>query len=137
MKYVMEETANGFSLKRTHIFSLRPFGVSLSEINIALETLRLEDEFSFWEDLLLFWVSAMLVFRGVFVESNQHYCIISPLRMKKIAALRHILIQPATAVSSIIIGSSIINHPFWGVSPIFGNTHLVGYTGSLNLNAVI
>ena len=89
MEDFMEETANGYSLKRTHIFplvlyigSLRPFGVSLSEINIALDTLRLEDAFSFWEDLLLFWVGAMLVIRSVFVESNQHYCIISPLRMK-------------------------------------------------------
>ncbi len=27
--------------------------------------------------------------------------------------------------SSILIGFSIINHPFWG-TPIFGNTHFVG-----------
>ena len=30
-----------------------------------------------------------------------------------------------TPESSILIGFSIINHPFWG-TPIFGNTHLVG-----------
>ena len=28
-----------------------------------------------------------------------------------------------TSKSSILIGLSIINHPFWG-SPIFGNTHI-------------
>ena len=28
-----------------------------------------------------------------------------------------------TPKSSILIGFSIINHPFWG-SPIFGNTHM-------------
>ncbi len=28
--------------------------------------------------------------------------------------------------SSILIGFSIINHPFWGFPPIFGNTHVVG-----------
>ena len=27
--------------------------------------------------------------------------------------------------SSISIGFSIINHPFWGPTPIFGNTHVV------------
>ena len=26
--------------------------------------------------------------------------------------------------SSILIGFSIINHPFWGPTPIFGNTHI-------------
>ena len=30
-----------------------------------------------------------------------------------------------TPKSSILIGFSIINHPFWG-TPIFGNTHIVG-----------
>ena len=29
-----------------------------------------------------------------------------------------------TPKSSILIGFSIINHPFWG-APIFGNTHMV------------
>ena len=29
----------------------------------------------------------------------------------------------ATPKSSILIGFSIINHPFWG-TPIFGNTHI-------------
>ena len=29
-----------------------------------------------------------------------------------------------TPKSSILIGFSIINHPFWGFSPIFGNTHI-------------
>ena len=29
-----------------------------------------------------------------------------------------------TPKSSILIGFSIINHPFWG-TPIFGNTHIV------------
>ena len=33
-----------------------------------------------------------------------------------------------TPKSSILIGFSIINHPFWG-TPIFGNTHIVvGFT---------
>ena len=27
--------------------------------------------------------------------------------------------------SSILIGFSIINHPFWGPTPIFGNTHIL------------
>ena len=31
-----------------------------------------------------------------------------------------------TPKSSILIGFSIINHPFWG-TPIFGNTHIVHY----------
>ena len=29
-----------------------------------------------------------------------------------------------TPKSSILIGFSIINHPFWGI-PIFGNTHII------------
>ena len=29
-----------------------------------------------------------------------------------------------TPKSSILIGFSIINHPFWG-TPIFGNTHMI------------
>ena len=29
-----------------------------------------------------------------------------------------------TPKSSILIGFSIINHPFWGPTPIFGNTHI-------------
>ena len=32
-----------------------------------------------------------------------------------------------TPKSSILIGISIINHPFWG-TPIFGNTHIYIYT---------
>ena len=32
-----------------------------------------------------------------------------------------------TPISSILIGFSIINHPFWG-TPIFGNTHIVSST---------
>ena len=31
-----------------------------------------------------------------------------------------------TPKSSILIGISIINHPFWG-TPIFGNTHMQGF----------
>ena len=31
-----------------------------------------------------------------------------------------------TPKSSILIGFSIINHPFWG-TPIFGNTHILGF----------
>ena len=31
-----------------------------------------------------------------------------------------------TPKSSILIGFSIINHPFWG-TPIFGNTHLFNH----------
>jgi len=31
-----------------------------------------------------------------------------------------------TPKSSILIGISIINHPFWG-TPIFGNTHMVAF----------
>ena len=30
-----------------------------------------------------------------------------------------------TTKSSIIIGLSLINHPFWGPTPIFGNSHIV------------
>ena len=29
-----------------------------------------------------------------------------------------------TPKSSILVGFSIINHPFWGPTPIFGNTHM-------------
>ena len=47
------------------IGSLRPFIVSLSEINIALETLRLEVPFG--KTSFLFWVGAMLVFRSVYL----------------------------------------------------------------------
>ena len=31
-----------------------------------------------------------------------------------------------TPKSAILIGFSIINHPFWG-TPIFGNTHIYTY----------
>ena len=34
-----------------------------------------------------------------------------------------------TPKSSILIGFSIINHPFWGPTPIFGNIHLEMVTG--------
>ena len=35
-----------------------------------------------------------------------------------------------TPKSSILIGFSIINHPFWGFPPIFGNTHIfMGFMG--------
>jgi len=30
-----------------------------------------------------------------------------------------------TPKSSILIGYFIINHPFWGPTPIFGNTHMI------------
>ena len=30
--------------------------------------------------------------------------------------------------SSILIGFSIINHPFWGIPPIFGNTETPAYS---------
>ena len=33
-------------------------------------------------------------------------------------------VNGGTPKSSILIGFSIINHPFWG-TPIFGNTHMV------------
>ena len=44
-----------------------------------------------------------------------------------------------TPKSSVLIGFSIINHPFWGI-PIFGNTHMIsllrilsaGFRGSNN-----
>ena len=34
-----------------------------------------------------------------------------------------------TPKSSVLIGFSIINHPFWG-TPIFGNTHVIGFQSS-------
>ena len=37
-----------------------------------------------------------------------------------------------TPKSSILIGFSIINHPFWG-TPIFGNTHICIYNNFGNL----
>ena len=37
-----------------------------------------------------------------------------------------------TTKSSILIGFSIINHPFWG-TPIFGNTHII-YTNRCHFN---
>ena len=45
-----------------------------------------------------------------------------------------------TPKSSILIGFSIINHPFWG-TPIFGNTHMVydylfGSTSKIFLNGL-
>ena len=33
------------------------------------------------------------------------------------------MVVPGTPKSSILIGFSIRNHPFWG-TPIFGNTHI-------------
>ena len=40
-----------------------------------------------------------------------------------------------TPKSSILIGFSIINHPFWGTS-IFGNTHIVMYDNNTYLPAL-
>ena len=45
-----------------------------------------------------------------------------------------------TPKSSILIGFSNINHPFWG-TPIFGNTQVISYTtgvgwGSLGLGVI-
>ena len=39
-----------------------------------------------------------------------------------------------TSKSCILIGVSMINHPFWGI-PIFGNTHMMFF--SINSNAVV
>ena len=41
-----------------------------------------------------------------------------------------------TPKSSILIGFSIINHPFWG-TPIFGNTHIVSYPLGDGLGLVV
>ena len=41
-----------------------------------------------------------------------------------------------TPKSSILIGFSTINHPFWG-TPIFGNTHIYGYTYRLLLSLAL
>ena len=38
--------------------------------------------------------------------------------------------------SSILIGVSIVNHPFWGPTPIFGNTHLE-LTGTLKCSSYL
>ena len=40
-----------------------------------------------------------------------------------------------TPKSSILIGFSIINHPFWG-TPIFGNTHFQKTLGESTRNAI-
>ncbi len=37
-----------------------------------------------------------------------------------------------TPKSSILIGFSIINHPFWG-TPIFGNTHMTSIIGEVEI----
>ena len=39
-----------------------------------------------------------------------------------------------TPKSSILIGFSIINHPFWGFPPIFGNTHIVSFLFFFNFS---
>ena len=39
--------------------------------------------------------------------------------------------KSGTPKASILIGFSIINHPFWG-TPIFGNTHL--YLGNIKMD---
>ena len=43
---------------------------------------------------------------------------------KKLASYMDVSENSRTPKSSILIGFSIINHPFWG-TPIFGNTHMV------------
>ena len=40
-----------------------------------------------------------------------------------------------TPKSSILIGFSIINHPFWG-TPIFGNTHIDNLDNNYNYNTI-
>ena len=40
-----------------------------------------------------------------------------------------------TPKSSILIGFSIINHPFWG-TPIFGNTHMAPFITGEGLHLV-
>ena len=44
-----------------------------------------------------------------------------------------------TPKSSILIGFSIINHPFWGPTPIFGNTQIYinVICGTVNFSIVI
>ena len=44
--------------------------------------------------------------------------------MNSIAIYMGVSKNNGTPKSSILIGFSIINHPFWG-TPIFGNTHIV------------
>ena len=41
-----------------------------------------------------------------------------------------------TPKSSILIGFSIINHPFWG-TPIFGNTHDTSYLCMYTIDIII
>ena len=59
-----------------------------------------------------------LLFLGIYVKISGWYIGVSKNR--------------GTPKSSILIGFSIINHPFWG-TPIFGNTHICIYNNFGNL----
>ena len=48
----------------------------------------------------------------------------APTRCAKSSPNIGVSLNGGTPKSSILIGFSIINHPFWGFPPIFGNTHM-------------
>ena len=79
----------------------------------------------------------------IFRTCSCHPCRSKPQRMQKRLLLQHghrgsggyvdVSENSGTPKSSILIGFSIINHPFWG-TPIFGNTHVIaiGHYWTLN-----
>ena len=63
------------------------------------------------------------IFRGKLLVSGR----VPPTIFNKAASLKQhmdVYENSGTPKSSILIGFSIINHPFWG-TPIFGNTHIL------------
>ena len=70
---------------------------------------------------------------GVFLQGHKA-CWLTPVSVEDTAyqeALNHsmyiymdVSLNGGTSKSSILIGFSIINNPFWG-NPIFGNTHIL------------
>ena len=61
---------------------------------------------------------------SVFV-AGENYSILGAEKLAKIRVFPKIVDFPPK--SSILIGFSIINHPFWG-TPIFGNPHIINHT---------
>ena len=54
--------------------------------------------------------------------------------MRVLRQIKHMGVNPKIGVGTpkswILIGFSIINHPFWGPTPIFGNTHMMTSYGN-------
>ena len=125
-----------------HVF----ISISFPHFFFVFEILRpkkQERSFFGWQILVVGCRTEVIQQRGLSVElkNHQNHCITLPCRPKRTGNMWNIYIWVfpkivGTPKSSILIGFSIINHPFWG-TPIFGNTHIYIYHICIYLHLMV